>query len=178
MRASTPPPLQLPLFEGQTRLRYWFQIPKAERRARWLADAHYSRQKPGTSQFTPPGHTIVLLSLDGRGVFAWHRPKQGIRSMHGLDGWTCTIFRNEGVDLGQGPIRSSELILDAELIFAELGVDIGPDGLLTYVWDSKIKSPNPGYCFKKAGWKVAGRSTRGEKTLLQKLAAPGEVADA
>lgn len=75
--------------------------------------------------------------------------------MNGLDGWTCTIL-------------SSILILDAEWAPSELGYDCGPDGLLTYVWDKKVRSVNPGYCFKMAGWKVRGRSADGRKTLLGK----------
>jgi hypothetical protein len=31
-----------------------------------------------------------------------------------------------------------------------------------------VRSANPGYCFKKAGWHVKGRSADGKKTLLQK----------
>ncbi len=69
---------------------------------------------------------------------------------------------------------SSDLILDAERVFKELAIDVGPDGLLTYVWDRKIRSANPGYCFKMAGWKVKGRSADGRKTLLQK---PREALD-
>lgn len=44
----------------------------------------------------------------------------------------------------------------------------GPDGLLTYVWDRKVTSANPGYCFKRAGWRTAGRSADNKKTLLRK----------
>jgi hypothetical protein len=84
--------------------------------------------------------------------------------MNGLDGWTCTIFRNES------PVLSSALVEDAEQAMGEYGYDIGPDGLLTYVWDAKIASPNPGYCFKVAGWMVRGRSADGRKTLLWKQA--------
>lgn len=82
--------------------------------------------------------------------------------MNGLDGWTCTIFRNEGA------VLSSVLILDAERGIAELGYDCGPDGLLTYVWDRKVRSVNPGACFKHSGWKAVGRSADNRKTLLQK----------
>jgi len=82
--------------------------------------------------------------------------------MNNLDGWTCTIFRNESRYL------SSEMILEAES-FLSARYDCGPDGLLTYVWDSKIKSSNPGYCFKQAGWKAIGRSADNRKTLLQKI---------
>lgn len=70
------------------------------------------------------------------------------------------MFHNEG------PALSSELILDAEGALA--GFDIGPDGLLTYVEDRKIRSVNPGYCFKLAGYRRIGRSKDGRKTLLQK----------
>lgn len=105
----------------------------------------------------------MKLALDGTAVFGWWRPHpaSGIRSMNGLDGWTCTIFRNEG------PVLSSVLILDAERALD--GYDIGPDGLLTYVWDSRIRSSNPGACFKAAGWRRIGRSADNRKTLLQKL---------
>ena len=62
---------------------------------------------------------------------------------------------------------SSELILQAEKILATW-YNCGPDGMLTYVWDSKIKSINPGCCFKKAGWHKNGYSQDGVKTLLHK----------
>jgi hypothetical protein len=161
------PLLQTPLFQTPTTLTYWRRVPKFDRSAVWLADRHYSRRKVGSPQFMPPGQTIVLLSHDGLAVFGWWRPHPdaGIEAMNGLDGWTCTIFRNES------PVLSSTLILDAELIFAEEGYDIGPDGLITYVWDRKIRSANPGYCFKQAGWRTAGRSADGRKTLLQKAVA-------
>lgn len=164
--AMTPPAWvePLPLFEEQTSLTLWRRVSKSERRACWLADRHYSRRKVGSPQFMPPGQTIVLLSLDGLAVFGWWRPHpdSGLEAMNGLDGWTCTIFRNES------PVLSSLLILDAEQVFTEFGYDVGPDGLLTYVWDSKVASANPGFCFKRAGWRRAGRSADGRKTLLQK----------
>jgi hypothetical protein len=130
-----------------------------------LADRHYSRRKVGSPQFMPPGQTFILATEARDAVFGWWRPHpaSGLNSMNGLDGWTCTIFRNESAAL------SSDLILAAEK--AVLGsFDIGPDGLLTYIWDARVRSTNPGYCFKVAGWKVAGRSADGRKTLLQKPA--------
>lgn len=80
--------------------------------------------------------------------------------MNGLDGWTCTIFRNERSDLH----LSSAMVVAAE----EFLTDCGPDGLITYVWDSRVRSHNPGCCFKAAGYRVTGRSADGRKTLLQK----------
>lgn len=113
----------------------------------------------------PPGQTIVLLEKHTeRAVFGWWRPDpaSGLRAMNNLDGWTCTIFRNEST------VRSSDLIKDAERVFEELALDIGPDGLLTYVWDKRVRSTNPGFCFKCAGWRAIGRSADRRKTLLQK----------
>ena len=142
----------------------WRRVTKFNPVAARLADAHYSRRKPGSPQFMPPGQTVILLTADETAVFGWWRPDpaSGIRAMNGLDGWTCTIFRNTGSAL------SSELILAAEQALVATGRDCGPDGLLTYVEDRKIRSVNPGYCFKVAGWRVAGRSADGRKTLLQK----------
>lgn len=82
--------------------------------------------------------------------------------MNGLDGWTCTIFRN----VGGG--QSSMLIIEAEKALVGTGYGCGPDGLITYVWCSKIKSPNPGYCFQRADWNKTGWSADGKKRLLQK----------
>lgn len=145
-------------------MKHWSFVTKFDARACSLADRHYSRRKPGSGQFMPPGQTIVLLSLDERAVFGWWRPHPdaNITPMNGLRGWTCTIFRNEGETL------SSDLILDAEQAIFLRGHDIGPDGLLTYVWDKKVASANPGYCFKRAGYRAVGRSADGRKTLLQK----------
>lgn len=113
----------------------------------------------------PPGETVVLLTPDGLALFGWWRPHpdSGLKAMNGLDGMTCTIFRNVG------PVLSSRLILDAELhLYGVDSAPIGPDGLITYVWDKKVASANPGYCFKQAGYRVTGRSADDKKTLLQK----------
>jgi hypothetical protein len=85
--------------------------------------------------------------------------------MNGLDGWTCSIFRNTS------PIRSSELILWAELeLFTRIG-QCGPSGMLTYVWDKKVASSNKGYCYKQAGWVThpeKPRSADKKKSLIWK----------
>jgi hypothetical protein len=142
----------------------WIAVPKFDPTACDLADRHYSRRKIGSPQFMPPGQTLVLLERDGKAVFGWWRPHPdcGHSSMNGLDGWTCTIFRNESHHL------SSMLILEAETALFRSGKGCGPDGLLTYVFDSRIRSCNPGYCFQQAGWAKIGRSKDGKKTLLRK----------
>ena len=111
----------------------------------------------------PPGQTIVLY-MPGA-VFGWWRPapSSGIVAMNKLDGWTCTIFRNES-----SGVLSSALILAAEAFIT----DCGPSGLITYVFDKKIRSTNPGACFMAAGYRRTGRSADGKKTLLQKPFCP------
>ena len=139
----------------------WEIAHKAHPIACRLADRHYSRRKPGAPQMMPPGQTLVLVMTDA--VFGWWRPHpaSGLSSMNGLDGWTCTIFRNESKWL------SSELILAAERCLSAHH-SCGPDGMLTYVHDKKVRSTNPGFCFMQAGWSKIGRSADGKKTLLQK----------
>ena len=141
----------------------WFVVGKGHPACVALADRHYSRRKVGSPQFMPPGQTLCLVTAKGDAVFGWHRPHpdSGLVSMSGLDGWTCTIFRNESRHL------SSHLILEAEVVLASR-YDCGPDGLITYVWDCKVRSCNPGFCFKRAGWATFGRSKDGKKSLLRK----------
>lgn len=144
----------------------WYQAEsgKFDKIGASMADRHYSRRTPGSPQFMPPGQTIVLIGKDGQSVFGWHRPHpdSGVKLMSGLDGWTCTIFRNESNEL------SSEMILDAELAIPRLGYNCGTDGMLTYVWCDRVLSQNPGYCFQMAGWTKTGWSADGKKRLLQK----------
>ena len=133
-----------------------------------LADGHYSRRKVGSPQFMPPGETLVLIARDESAVFGWWRPhpRSGLKAMNGFDGWTCSIFRTVSQR-----VPASTLILEAEAwLVAERG-NCGPSGLLTYVWDKKVASRNPGYCFKCAGWIVhpeKPRSADNRKTLLWK----------
>lgn len=143
----------------------WQRTTKFDKRGAALADRHYSRRKVGSPQFMPPGQTIVLVGMNEYpSVWGWWRPHPRFSKtgMNGLNGWTCTIFRNEGRSL------SSKLVLSAELALVVYADDCGPDGMLTYVFDAKVASANPGYCFKMAGWKRRGRSADNRKTLLGK----------
>ena len=141
----------------------WLESHKRDPRGAQLADRHYSRRKIGSPQFMPPGQTLVLVTPCARAVWGWWRPHpdSGIVAMNGLDGWTCSLFRNESEHL------SSELILAAERELVDR-YSCGPSGMLTYVWDRKIRSSNPGYCYKLVGWVKRGRSADNRKTLLWK----------
>jgi len=74
-------------------------------------------------------------------------------------GYNCAIFRNESSRL------SSEIILEAEAL-AEL--KWGANRCYTFIDPRKIRSTNPGCCFKKAGWTGAGR-TKSNKVILEKF---------
>ena len=136
---------------------YWIKVNKGDSSCRALADRHYSRQNPGSVNFCRPGRNLVLRTAAGDAVWVtW----QGIRD-DGFNAWECTIFRNESRHL------SSELIKQAVEITKRYWGQLPPDGIITMVAPDKIKSKNPGYCFKQAGWKYIGRTKVNKLIILQ-----------
>lgn len=135
----------------------WIVTHKGDQACRLLADRHYSRQNVGAPMFTRPGRNLVLRTAAGDAVWVtW----SGIRD-DGLQAWECTIFRNESKNLSSDMIRAAI----AATIY-EWGQP-PPDGIITYVDQSKVRSPNPGFCFLSAGFRRIGRSKRRGLTLLQ-----------
>lgn len=124
-----------------------------------LADRHYSRQKPGTNQFMPPGKTIVLRDSAGEVVFGWLWQE---KRDDGQAGYNCSIFRNESLRL------SSEIILEAERFAVK---EWGQNRGFTYVDPVKVRHKrDPGRCFLRAGWKLVKLTSSGlhllEKNVL------------
>ena len=141
----------------------WIVTNKGDQDCRRLADRHYTRQKVGSPQFTRPGRNLVLRTEAADAVWVtW----SGIRD-DGVEAWECTLFRNESEHL------SSELIREAVAITLREWGAPPPDGIITYVNQSKVRSANPGFCYLKAGWTKAGVSKR---RRLLRLQAPAEVA--
>ena len=96
---------------------------------------------------------MVLLTLPCDALFAWRK----FISLDGQKGVNCSIFRNEG------PILSSDLIREAD----QLAWQRWPgERHYTYINAKKVKSTNPGYCFKMAGWNSCGR-TKGGLLILE-----------
>lgn len=137
---------------------HWYAIRDADDRGLALYRRHYSAAIAATKApsgprrfrwFVGPGDRLVLLTTDGLALFSWRH------QAHRLDGQTgvcCSIFRNEG------PLRSSDLILEAD----DLAWSKWPhERHFTFVDPTRIKSTNPGCCFKKAGWRRCGTSSRG-----------------
>ena len=124
---------------------------------RLLADRHYSRRTVGARQFCYSGRKLVLRNSEGTVLWVWMYPDPAMRMDH-QTGYNCAIFRNESNR------RSSDIILEAERMAFEKW---GPNRMYTYVDPSKIRSANPGYCYKVAGWKFAGYSKSGQHLLVK-----------
>lgn len=125
-----------------------------------LADRHYSRRTPGARQFCYSGRKLVLRDAAGKVLFVWMFPEARLR-MDAQVGYNCAIFRNESDRL------SSKIILEAERWAVERW---GPGRAYTFVDARKVKSSNPGFCFKAAGWRFAGVTTSGKHILEKDLA--------
>ena len=140
----------------------WIVVKDGDARARDIFDRHYSRRKYKDGRkpklFVGPGEKMVLLTPNCDALFVWRK----FIDDSGQRGINCAVFRNEG---GR---QSSQLVLWAE----EMATQRWPgERLYTWVWDAKVKSVNPGYCFKMAGWRAIGRNKDGRLTLLEKLTA-------
>jgi hypothetical protein len=124
---------------------------------------HYSacRYKDGRCRklFCGLGEKMVLLSTCGGALFVWRK----FIDNSGQRGVNCAVFHNES------GILSSELIKEA----AALAWKRWPgERLYTYVNPKKIKSTNPGCCFKAAGWRGCG-VTKGGLLVLEALPGAG-----
>ena len=137
----------------------WVGIHDGDPRGIALYHRHYSarhyRNGRRRTLFVGPGQKMVLLTLRADALFVWRKFISDV----GQEGVNCAVFRNEGPEL------SSDLILAAE----EMAWGRWPgERLFTYVWDAKVRSDNPGYCFKMAGWTSCGRNKDGRLTILEK----------
>lgn len=133
-----------------------------------LFERHYSKYhyKDGRKPklFVGPGHKVVLLSKDGKALFVWRKFISG----DGQKGVNCSVFRNEG------ELLSSDLIRQAEKIAWNKWPG---ERLYTYINSSKIKSANPGYCFKKAGWVICGITKVNKLLILERTQTAEEIAE-
>jgi hypothetical protein len=107
--------------------------------------------------FCRPGRNLVLRTAVGDAVWV---NRAGIRDDE-LKAWECTIFRNESKYLSSDMIRVA-----VEATIAEWGQP-PPDGIITYVDQSKVRSSNPGFCFLSAGFQRIGKSRHRGVLLLQ-----------
>lgn len=137
----------------------WLPALDGDARARALFDRHYSRRRYADGRkpklFTGPGYKMVLLTPLCDALFVWRK----FISRDNQKGVNCAVFRNESQYL------SSVLIAEAE----ELAWQRWPGArLYTYINPRLIRSTNPGYCFKRAGWKNSG-VTKSGLVILERL---------
>ena len=117
-----------------------------------LYERHYSahRYKDGRRRtlFAGPGYKIVLRTWDGTAVFVW---RQFIDDSD-QKGVNCALFRNESNHLSSDLIRQADAIADYAWPSARH---------YTYVNAQRVRSSNPGACFKHAGWSRCGKTKKG-----------------
>lgn len=138
----------------------WIPVKDGDISGQMLFNRHYSKYhyKDGRKPklFVGPGEKLVLITASGDALFVWRK----FKDKSGQHGINCAVFRNES------KLLSSALILLAE----QFASDRWPGyRFYTYVNGQKIKSTNPGYCFKMAGWKVCGITKKRRLTILEKV---------
>jgi hypothetical protein len=154
---------------------HWQRVHHSDPRALEMADRHYSRQSPGTPEFTPSGHKIVLMHFldDSTPAALWasHRPAPGkaVRA-DGLDAWACTMFRVE-----HRTVLASELIREAVAITRALWQPLPTDGFYTTIDPRKVAPIKRrgecvwGYCYIKAGWRLRAERTKDKNLIVLTL---------
>lgn len=146
----------------------WRRSNRFDPKACRLADRHYSRQKPGTNQFMPPGSCKVFLADNAKAVigFSWPQAQYVKHDWRcGSDGkapWTVSIFRNEMA----GPLASQMITEALALLQTEYGKP--PElGCITFVNPKMVPGIMEhgerikGFCFYKAGFRAVGETKKG-----------------
>ena len=133
-----------------------------------LANRHYSKEVRGGRTIGGPGFRLVFVTPCERAVWISKKHSPNVKAARVLaDGYhhgtyRCAMFRNES------PLLSSALIREA-MALTERRWGPASHGWQTYVDAAKVRSVNPGFCFKMAGWTADG--WRGSKLSLVARAA-------
>ncbi len=134
----------------------------------WELDADLVALSCIFSWHAPLARTIALRMKEraevwagGPGLFAlarWWQKETGLNIVRGLDsrfdrqrGHYKMCFASRGC-----PVACS-FCLVPRFVWGEPPAD----GMITFVDAAKVRSPNPGYCFKQAGFRSAGRTKSG-----------------
>lgn len=136
---------------------------------------HYSRRTPGSKTFTGVGQEIVLVTANGRAVWAVVRQKTPAKIGSGAsrgrvgtsDAAPSYVWRNMMFCNRYGGV-ASELIKDATArTYEEWTRRYGalpPERLRTEVDVARVRSQEPGRCYRLAGWQP-GPLRRGKLIL-------------
>lgn len=139
----------------------WVPIIDGDEWARDFYESHYSserslarRRERGTKLILGPGYKLLLATPCRRALFAWRKQKH-------RSGVECAIFSNRGAGLSSSLIREADEIADQRW---------PGERHFTYVDPRRIESPNPGYCFKVAGWRFVGITSERGLHILERPA--------
>lgn len=139
----------------------WLEVRDGNPTGLALFRRHYSNRHglEGPARFVGPGERLVLITPCAKALFVWRFERFHLDGQTGIN---CAVFRNEGAGGGQ----SSALIRAADAI-----ADLRWPGErhYTYVDPRKVRSTNPGACFKFAGWRLCGISKRRKLVILERL---------
>lgn len=128
----------------------WIEVRDGDPDVRAVFDRHYSRRRYADGRspalFVGPGEKMVLRTAACDAIFVWRVERYRQDDQSGVN---CAVFRNEG------PALSSQLILAAMALAWRRW---GRVRLYTYVDARRIRSTNPGACFRCAGWRRVGRT--------------------
>lgn len=136
---------------------------------------HYSRRTPGSRTFTGVGREVVLVHASGCAVWACvYQRTPSARGTGGSRGrvgepdrapryiWRNMLFRNLGAGLSSELIRSATA--ETYRAWVERYGSLPAERLRTEIGMREVRSANPGYCYKVAGWTV-DRVVRGKLYL-------------
>lgn len=144
----------------------WQLSHRADPAARAIADRHYSRQKPGTPQFVPPGRCVVLYAQVGTTGAYWVTSWPfGEYVKHRWPGaWVCSAFRNEGIP--KTIVQSSDMVRQAWAATRAIFGEPPPEGAITFIDPDKVRDGRKsgrqlGRCFILAGGEYDGETKGG-----------------
>lgn len=136
---------------------------------------HYSRRTRGSKTFTGVGQELVLLSTTEDAVWAVVRQKtparRGTGASRGRGGesdpgvryiWRNMLFRNLGEGLSSALIREATEL--TYRLWPEKYGELPTERLRTEIGIDAVRSSNPGYCYKMAGY-TKDRKVRGKLYL-------------
>ena len=138
----------------------WFLTKDGDEICADLFSRHYSKYHYADGRrpklFCGPGEKIVLRTLEGDALFVWRK----FIDASGQQGVNCSIFRNESRH------KASELVRQADAIADFCWPS---ERHYTYVNAAKVRSSNPGCCFKLAGWRECGITKVNKLLILEKI---------
>lgn len=141
----------------------WRESWRADPAGRAVINNHYTRQNPESAQFVPPGRCVVLVihEADQREVAlwitSWPFPQYVKHAWPGA--WVCSAFRNQLRDESGRAIHQSSGLITEGIAGTRWYWTPPAEGMITFVDPTKIRHKrDPGRCFLKAGFHVAGRA--------------------